>query len=130
MHISPLSIICIGILMLFGLIIGHVLLTNSIARRMGGLVTTRFPHLFIYCELEDNAISLHPAVRRYAHCLSGCITPLMLTLWLAMFTGSKWSLLALSPILILFPLSLYFYKKIPAALAASQTSPPSDTKKG
>ena len=130
MHISPLGILCLSILMLFAMIIGHVLLTHSIARHMAGIFAPRYPHLFTTYGFDDNAISLHPAVRRYAHCLSGSIMPTMLTLWLAIFTGSKWSLLALSPILILFPLSLYFYKKIPAALAASQNSSPSNTQKG
>lgn len=126
MHISLPGAICLSIVLLLFLLVGHILNVNHIARNLAGIFAPRFPNLFADYGFEDNPISLHPAVRRYAHCLSGCSMSLILTLWLTLFTGSLWSLSALTPILVLLPLSFYFYQKISAALAASQNSPPSD----
>ena len=130
MHNSLPGIICLSAILLLVLLLGPILCVNHIARTLAGIFAPRCPDLFVDYGFEDDPINLHPAVRRYAHCLSGCIMLAMLTLWLAMFTGSKWSLPALTPIVVLFPLSLYFYREIPATLAASQNTSPSDTKKG
>lgn len=110
MNNALLGKICLGLLISLALAASYPFFVNQIARAVShGKIFPEDKRFY----LEDDETSLSAPVRRFARCFAVCMLTGVLTLWLSIATGSTYSLLAPSPNALLFPLSIFFYLKIP-----------------